>query len=225
MPSGKRVESKVIEVGETLENIGYEINEFIGPTNSEGDSVDPEQDEDSEEEDDLLYYLTCSLEGAEFYIAFPTNRKTASIVYPMDVLAYLGSQLSENEIETLADESINWGSLSPEEKEEYEILASKTVINQTDPENYIIPAYNLSACVSTSLIDYRQTITEDGFPTRFQCLRLMFPYTEQVTMKSLEDRIMPVIVAGNRGKRYIEYAFQFEKEDRDPQEYEFNSII
>jgi hypothetical protein len=225
MLSGKRVQSKVVEVGETLENIGYEVNEFIGPTNSEGDPVDPEQDEELEEEDDLLYYLTCNLEGAEFYIAFSTNRKTASIIYPMDVLAYLGSQLSENEVESLVDESINWGSLSPEEEEEYGISASKTIINQTDPENYIIPAYNLSAYVSTSLIDYRQTTTEEGFPTRFQCLRLMFPYTEQVTMKSLEDRIMPVIVAGNRGKRYIEYAFRFEKEDREPQEYEFKSII
>lgn len=224
MLSPQKVEAKLFEVSENLESLGYEIRDVVGPNNKAGESIDPEEVENIKDME-VVYYLSCELQQAEFYIAFSTNRKTASIIYPMDVLAYLGSRLSENEVESVVDEQINWENLSSENEREYRVSASKTIVEQTDPEDYAYPAYNLSAYASTSLIDYRQTTTKDGFPTEYQCLRLMFPYTEQITMKSVEDRIMPVIVAGNRGKRYMDYSFRFETENRDPEEYKFKAVI
>lgn len=224
MPSPEKVEAKLFEVSETLESLGYEITDVVGPNNKQGEPIDPEEYENIGDTE-VVYYLSCQLQRAEFYIAFSSNRETASIIYPMDVLAYLGSRLSENEVESIVDEQINWESLSPEDERKNRVLASKTIVEQTDPEDYAQPAYNLSAYASTSLIDYRQNTTEEGFPTEYQCIRLMFPYTEQITMKSVEDRIMPVIVAGNRGKRYMNYSFRFETKDRKPEEYRFKSVM
>jgi len=223
MPTNRRVRSAIITITEALEDIGYELLDLIGPVDRDGEEIS--EDEVPEHEPDVQYYLTGQGRRAKFYIRFSLNRKFANIVYPMDVLGHLGSYLERDEIEALLDQSIDWESVDLAEVDSLAVDAAERVVSNTDPIEYHTAAFNLSAYASTALVDYRQVTTNNGFPTEFQCSRGLFPYTEQMTIKELDDRLEPVLVAGERGRRYMEYSFRIEKEDRVPEDYEFTTII
>lgn len=223
MPTKQRVRGAIVEVSERISDLGYETHELVGPVNSEGEEISA--DEVDEVSDEVRYYLTGSANGANFYILFSPSREYTTIVYPMNVLGYLGRQLDEDEVNSIIDEDIEWEELNSQSEDQARNSAAERIIDNTDPGHFHRAAFNLSTYASTSLVDYQQITTENGFPAEFQCVRGMFPYSEQISMARLEDRIYPVVIAGERGRRYAEYSFRIDKEDKIPQEYEFRSLL
>lgn len=222
MPTNQRVRSAIIDVSEGLADIGYEVIDLVGPI-SEGKEISEEELEG--EESGVQYYLTGQARHAHFYIVFELDKRYAVIVYPMNVLRHLGSYLDRDEMGELLDRSVDWEDLDDQQEDSVARDAAEQVVENTEPIQYHRAAFNLSAYASTSLVDYRQMTTENGFPTEFQCARGLFPYTEHMTIKRLNDRVQPVIIAGERGRRYIEYSFHIDKEEKSPDEYEFAALI
>ncbi|GAB3690418.1 hypothetical protein GCM10028857_26770 [Salinarchaeum chitinilyticum] len=226
MPRRERVRGAIVEVAELLPKLGYEAHDVIGPVDEQGEDVPMEALEAEEElERSVQYYLTGSAGGANFYVMFELDKEFALIVYPMDVLRHLGSLLDEDEARQILDEPIDWDDVEPQAEDRLYRTAARTVVNNTDPEQFHRAAFTLSAQASTSIVDYHHTTTENGFPVEFQCARGMFPYTERLSIERLDNRLFPVRVAGERGRRYVEYSFHIAKEDREPAEYEFRNLI
>lgn len=224
MPTRDRVRGTLVETSEQLSQIGYEAEEIVGPVNSDGEEIPLDEVEERPDED-VRYYIIGSSETVSFYILYQLDKNFAMIVYPMNVFSHLSSYLNEEEVETILEESIDWDGISPQRKENINRKAIQKIVEQTDPLKYHRAAFNLSVYASTALVDYNQMTTDEGFPIEFQCVRGMFPYTEQISMSRIDDRVHPVLIAGERGRRYIEYSFRIDKEDKNPKEYKFAALI
>lgn len=222
MPTRSRVQGSVVELSEVISDLGYEVGDFVGPIGENGEEV---AEEEISDEEDYRYYLTGDAQGSKFFITFSTGTDYASVVYPMDIRRHLTGYLDESEIEAIIEDEINWDDLTEEEKQNINYNAVQNIIENTDPSEYLPSAFTLSAYASTALVSYRQTTTSNGFPVEFQCDQGIFPYTEQLTLQSVDNRIQPVLTAGERGRRYVEYSFRVDKENKDPSEYEFRAMF
>lgn len=222
MPTRSRVQGAVVELSEIISDLGYDVGDFVGPIDENGEEI---AEEEVSEEGDYRYYLTGDAQGSKFFITFNTGADYASVVYPMDVRRHLSAYLDESELDVLLEEQIDWNNLTEEERQNANFKGVQKIIENTDPSEYLHSAFTLSAYASTALVSYRQTTTSDGFPVEFQCSLGIFPYTEQLTLQSVDNRIQPVLTAGERGRRYVEYSFRIDKENKDPSEYEFRSIF
>jgi len=223
MPTNQRVQSAIVDLSEGLSAIGYETKDVIGPVNPNGEPIPEEEIEEIQE--DVQYYLTAETSRSSFYIRFDLDSEYAIVVYPMSVLGHIGSYLNKDEVEALVGESIDWGETNDQEEDMITKRAAELVVENADKSQYHTAAFNLSVYASTSVVDYRQTTTDSGFPVEFQCLRAIFPYSENMTMERIDNRVHPVIIAGERGRRYVEYAFRINKDNKSPEEYEFESIF
>lgn len=224
MPTNERIRGTIVEVSERLEDLGYQMTDFVGPVDETGEEISEEKLQ-GKEPPEAAYYLVSEANGAQFYIMFQTSAKYASIVYPMNALSYLGRNLDIDEIGQILEQDLDDSELTAEEIQELSIEAAKKIVENTSVDQFHTPAFNLSAYASTSLVEYRQQTTDRGFPTEVQCTRGMFPYDEQISLNYLDDRVHPVIIAGERARRYIEYAFTIDKQNKDPIEYTFKSVL
>lgn len=224
MPTRQRIRSSILVLSERLDDLGYTVGNVLGPYNESGEKV-PEDEVSGLEDEDLQYFLTARVSKSEFYIQFRTAYEYGIIVYSMDILGHLASYLDNEEVESIIEESISWADLEEEKELQLRSQAVESIISNTDPVQFHEAAFNLGVYASTSMVEYLQTTTENGFPKQFQTTRGIFPYTEKMSLKRVDDRIHPVIVAGERGRRYVEYSFRIDKDDKDPSEYEFRHII
>ena len=222
MPTDQRIQSAIIEIAEQLDQIGYEIDDTRGPVDAAGEAI-PEDEVDEAER--FQYYLIAGTSGTFFYILFDSQGRHATVVYPFDVLRHLGQGLSDEEVEAILDQSIEWNDLQGSEADLLYSQAAETIIGNTPPKVFDQPAFNLSIYASSAIVDYRQTQTETGFPREFQSARVIFPYTEHMSLSQLNERVNTVIIAGERGRRYVEYAFAIDTEDKQPQNYEFVALF
>ena len=212
----------MIEIAEQLEKLGYRVDETRGPINPEGESIPEEEIQDTER---FQYYLIARAGEKVFYILFDNQKSYATVVYPFDVLRHLGQRLSKEEVEAILDEKIDWDDVEDDGTALLHSQAAGVVIENTPPEVFPQPAFNLSIYASSAFVDYRQTRTERGFPREFQSAQGIFPYTERMSLSQLDNRVHPVIIAGERGSRYVEYSFIIDKEDKHPQDYEFVALF
>jgi len=222
MPTNNRIQSALIEVAEQLDRLGYVVEETRGPLNMEGDVVSEDEIEDAER---FQYYLITRADEKVFYIFFDNNRDHAIVVYPFDVLKSLGQKLNDEEVKAILDDPVDWDDLSDDEIEILHSRAVEEVIENTPPNAFYRAAFNLSVYASSAIVDYKQTRTESGFPREFQSTRGVFPYTDHMSLSELDDRVDPVIIAGERGRRYVEHAFMIDKEEKQPQDYEFIALF
>lgn len=224
MPTEKRLRSAITEISEKIELIGYEVNEVIGPLNSDDKKIGREEFEENIQED-VHYYLTAGIEKISFYIQFRLDREFAMIVYPLDVFRQLSILIDNKETEAILTQAYDWDKLGAKEKEQLHIKAINKITQNTNSEQFLEAAFNLTIYASSENVQYKQNTTDDGFPVKYQCVRPLFPYTEQMTISHIDNRIFPVINAGERGKRYIQYIFRLDKENKQPQEYEIKSLL
>jgi len=222
MPTNNRIQSALIEVAEQLDRLGYVVEETRGPLNMEGDVVSEDEIEDAER---FQYYLITRADEKAFYILFDNKRDHAIVVYPFDVLKSLGQKLNDEEVKAILDDPVDWDDLSDDEIEILHSRAVEEVIENTPPNVFYRAAFNLSVYASSAIVDYKQTRTESGFPREFQSIRGVFPYTDHMSLSELNDRVDPVIIAGERGRRYVEHAFMIDKEEKQPQDYEFIALF
>jgi hypothetical protein len=211
MPTERRVEGATVEISEKVERLGDDVVDVIGP-----------QEEDSENEnaeEEIGYYILIESNESRYYIYLSTAREYASVVYPYETYTHIGALLSKEEIESFHDEDVNWEDSSSEEIQIKTDEAAAQVINNTSADEIWQATFNLSAYASTSFVEYYPTQYDSGFPHQFQCTRVIFPFTEDLSLKYLDSRITPTIVAGKRGKRYVESAIYIDKEDKDPKDY------
>lgn len=218
MPTDNRIQSALIEVAEQLDRLGYMIEETRGPLNMKGDVVAGDEIEDT---DRFQYYLIARGNEEVFYILFDNKRDHAVVVYLFDVLSSLGQKLNDEEVKAILDDPVDWDDLSDDEIEILHSRAVEEVIENTSPNPFHHAAFNLSVYASSAIVDYKQTRTESGLPREFQSTRAMFPYTDHMSLSELNDRVGSVIIAGERGRRYVEHAFLIDKEEKQPQDYEF----
>lgn len=217
MPTRERVRGAIVEVSELLAELGWEPREVIGPVDESGEDIGANDlDPDSER---AQYFLVASAHRANFYVQLPLDSPFASIVYPLNVLNVLGSRLSGEEIESILD--VTWDDLDEERREGAQVEAAHRILSNSDPDEIRAGAFALSTYASTALVEYQHRTTEAGFPAEFHCVRALFPYTENLTLAQLDRRITPVIIAGERGRRYVEYSFDIDREDKEPPEFEF----
>lgn len=219
MPTERRVESAIITISEMLEELKYEVQETLGP-----EKIEAEKNSNIESST-LVYYLVARARDSTFYITFRTDTKIANIVYQMDVLSHLTQYLDRKEVATIIEDDPNWDEIPPEQERELYLDAIREIIQNTDQSKIHRPAFTLSAHSSTSFVDFLAERAENGFPVQFQCTRAMFPYSGELSIQAIDDRVYPVIVAGRRGRRYVEHSFRIEKEGLEPTEYEFAAII
>jgi hypothetical protein len=226
MPTEQQIEVVIGELLEIVDQLGYDSGDVIGPL-YEPDAEDDEDEEEigeaskTEEShiEETLYYLTASGKVGSFYIAFSTEYKYASVNYPLSIGLNIGSRLEPDEVLELSESSADWDDLEETEKDDLYESAGITIIENTPIESIWHPKFNISAYASTALVSYEETLTENGFPYQFRCNRGMFPYTEELTLKSIDDRISSVMIAGNRGKRYVDSSFVVD-DSGDIDEYE-----
>lgn len=209
MPTKDRVEAVVIEISEKIESLGYDVAEIIGPI---------EQENEGDETEESVYYITAQGGNIRFYITFSDEYKFGNVVYPFNIAAHLARQLDWDETEAVVEEQPNWDDISEDEMNELQKQAGRRIIENTAIEDLLVAKFNLSAYASTAIVDYRQSLAENDFPVQFQCSRAVFPYTEHISLRKLDDRIVPVLIAGERGRRYVESSFLVEKEGQ-PDEY------
>lgn len=213
---------KIVEIREILEDLGYEVVRVRGPFDQDGDLIDDEADfDDSNPDSRLLYFLIANAGPAQFYIRFDTGAKYAQMTYQMNIIRYVSRQLEEDEVELLLDINPVWDDIDPSEHEAHFSNAIRKIIENSDPIEFNKASYYLFAYSTTALVEHVQERTEDGFPTTFECTRTLFPYTENMTLQHVDDRLLQLLIAGNRGHRYVREAFIIDKTSDNPTEYNF----
>ena len=216
MPTKNRLEAATVELSEKIERLGYDVNDVIGPIELESDNSDSNSEDES-----LVYYIT--VEGnSRFYIELNTNFEFGQISYPYSVARFVGRQLNSTEIEEITGESPEWDDSDNEEIEDIITKAGTMVISNTPRESLWLGKFNLSAYASTALVKYNVTNSQDGFPLDFKCSKGVFPYDNAPSLKQLDNGIEPVVIAGERGRRYAESAFIIDKEFDSPDNYELS---
>lgn len=208
MPTENRVDAAVVEISEKIERLGDDVVDIIGP------------EEPTEKENGVRYYILIESNESRYYIALTTAYEYGTVVYPYETYTHIGALLSEDEIESFHSEEINWEDEDREEVQKKTDEAAAKIINNTSAGEIWQAVFNLSAYASTSLVNYyAEQDNNSGFPHQFQCTRNIFPFTEELSLRSLDSRTTPTVIAGKRGKKYIESAIYINKEDREPQEY------
>lgn len=219
MPSNDRTRSVVIELSERLVDLGFEITDLVGPLDSRGEEADFEN---GDEDTGLHYYLLAEGSRGRFYIAVGTDRKYGEIVYQMDVIKHLSNYLDESEVDSVLDSDHEWDDLEETESEQIEKEAVVQILSNSDPYILHNASFNLSAYASTSVVNYHSNTVNEYFPAKYQCVRSIFPYSEHMTLKEVDDRVEPVLIAGERGRRYVEHSFHIRSVDEEEGEYEFS---
>ena len=218
MPTERRIEATIVALSEVLEQIGYQIEETTEPR-----ALDNENgDFDSAEK---IYYLIINARQSQFYITFRTDLNYCSIVYPMDIMKHLSLYLDDEEVDLIMNVDSKWQNLNDKQKEELYTEAIIKIVNNTDKSRIREASFDLFKYASSPMIELLFERDENGFPLLFQCNRGIFPYTQELSMKEVDDRVFPVLVAGRKGRKFVEHSYRIKKEDREPDEYEFVSKI
>jgi len=196
MPPNEEVENAAENICDMVTRLGFEFEDMVV---SEG-----------KEDKNKNYYIYANKGGEKFYIILPTAYDFGEIVYPFNIAMTIGSLLSDEEINDLVSEEVEY----PQERAG-EILIEQTPINRILRAKFSIAAYS-----STSLVSYSENTAENGFPTEYECRRGIFPYTEGFSIRELDDRIESAIIAGKNGARYVRNGLFIDKDNKqDPTEY------
>ena len=204
MPTEKETADAADEIADKLERLGFGDIRQEGPIEIE--------DKDSTVHQHFVY---ANKVNNIFYFRLLDKYEFASVVYSYSVAKSIGSQLDEDEVRELADIE------SKDEIGENAVrVAGGQIIEQTPRESLIMARFNLAAYATTALVNYKEQTTENGFPEHFQCVRGVFPYDGNMSLRELDDRIETTLTAGDRGARYVESSlFVKKREEREPQEY------
>lgn len=223
MPTDERLRGVLVELAETLEELGYEIDEILGPVSNDGEEVD----EDTVDSDTVLnYFIMGAASGSRFYIVLGSNRKYGEVVYPFDVRKQLATNIQERHVDKILGKTHEWGEFESDgEGVKLRHDAIDKVIENTRPVVKRRATFNLSAYASTAVVDHRQGFSDGQFPVQFQCLRAIFPFSEQISLKHLDDTVHPVLIAGERGRRYVESAFTIADDTTDSGKYEVQLLF
>ena len=229
MPTRNRTRGAAVETSEILTELGFDVHDIRGPITAEGEELDPEAADQTQSEgaepEYYQYYIIAGLEKSSFYLKLQSDRSFGTIIYPMDIISALSGQLEEKEVGAILGEPIDWDSIDENQRYALYSEAIENIIQNTDQDVYYRAVFNLSAYASTSLVQYTTETTEDGFPKEFQCGREFFPFTENLTLQYVNDRVISVLIAGERGRRYVNYSFKIHKEGKEPPEYEIRTVI
>jgi len=170
-----------------------------------------------EEEDTTIHrhYVYAKKVNNVFYFQLTDKYEFGNVVYSYSVAKSIASQLDDDEVRELADRD--------SEDDITESVLKKAgvqIIEQTPRGSLIMPKFNLSAYATTALVNYKEETTENGFPERFQCVRGIFPYDGDMSLRELDDRVETTLTAGDRGARYVESALFLDRgEENEPSEY------
>lgn len=214
MPTEQRVQGTVVEISQKLENLGYTNLEVVDPS---GVDESEEKNEDNEEDPNPVFYIFAETPRANFYIAITTGANYGKIVYPYQISNHIGEQLEDDDVDYLVSEQ-EYEFEDDEDRELMKKVAGEQVIEQTPIEDLWHAKFNLSAYATTALAEYEETLGENGFPIQFKCQKGILPYEDDFSLRTLDNSINAVLIAGNRGRRYIEASLYVDDEG-DPDEY------
>lgn len=206
MPTKQRLQGTVVEISQKLEKLGYEDFEVIEPG------------EESESNSEAVYYIFVEAAIGNFYIVLSTEQMYGRIVYPYDIGRHIGEALEKEEAKELAKETGKIDTVENVDDSDLRSLAGIKVINQTPIDGLWRGKFNISAHGSTSLVSYREELTENGFVNRFKSVKGFLPFEDDFSLRTLDDRIDAVLIAGNRGRRYVESSLYI-VDKGEPEEY------
>jgi hypothetical protein len=204
MPTKERTAEAAEEIADKLDRLGFSEITQEGPIEI--------QDEDSVSHQHFIY---ANKQNTVFYFQLMDEYEFANVVYSYNVAKSIGSQLEDDEVQQLAGQGT-------EDEIDEDILeeAGVQIIEQTPKEALVMSKFNLAAYATTALVNYKEKVTENGFPARFQCIRSVFPYDGDMSLRELDDRVETTLTAGDRGARYVESALFIERgEEQDPSDY------
>jgi hypothetical protein len=202
MPPHEEVEDAVEDVSDMVTRLGFEL-----------DHVDEPNDEQQDNEN---YYIYANKSGEHFYIILTTAYEFGEVVYAFNIAASIGNLLSEEEIDKLVDDDVEY----PRER------AGEVLIEQTPIARILRAKFSISAYSSNSLVNYSENTAENGFPIKYECRRGIFPYTDGFSIRKLDDRIESTITAGKRGARYVNNGLFIDKNNKeDPTEFELYTAL
>lgn len=205
MPTKNRIEATLDELAEVIESVGDDVHRIEGP----------QELEDDEGVEHTVYYLFGESDDSRFYLTATTELDHMAAFYPYSVARRIGQITPEEERELiLSDLDIDEDAeeLGAEELE----FVGEQIIDQT-PDGIINRArFNIAAYGSSDLVDLQFEGQSDiGF---FRTARAMYPYTEKITIRNVNDRIMASVHLGKRASRYVRSSFYVSKDDIDGEE-------
>jgi hypothetical protein len=204
MPTTKQTAEAAAEISYKLQKLGFDDIEQQGP-------YDVSVDDSNANE----YYVYAQKLNSIFYIRLIDEFEFGVVVYPFNIALAIGNQLSTEEIEDLLDVDING---DPEQNITEE--AGRKIIEQTPIDSIWRAKFYLSAYANTPMVSYREETADNDFPLKYQCVRSVFPYDGEMTLRELDDRVETTLTAGIRGARYVRSSFIIEKKDGEhPSEY------
>lgn len=215
MPTEKRIAGAAYEISETLKALAYDVGDLVGPIKLENEDSEVEQ---------KIFYITAEGSHGAFYIAFSDQYDFANVVYPYNIATSMSDLLTAEEIESIIGVSPDWDKIDNDYKRDLLEKAGLSVIENTPIEALRLPQFHLSAYGSTAIVSYTDAPAENGFPREFQCKLSIFPYTENTTLRELDYRVDPVLIAGERARRYVESSFYIDKEG-EPSDYELRALF
>jgi len=204
MPAKEQTAKAADEITSKLNRLGFDEISREGPIEIEHDDSTVHQ-----------YFVYANKLNTVFYFQLLDEYEFGTIVYSYSVASTIAGQLSDEEVQELTGQDPEQELEKPLHRE-----AGIQMIEQTPQESLIRPKFNLAAYATTALVNYREETTENGFPARFQCVRAVFPYDGNMSLRELDNRVETTLTAGDRGARYVESALIVDKgENKEPSEY------
>lgn len=198
MVSERQLQASLIQIVEALSDLGDVVTDTLEP--------------DDLETDEEQYYILAESDGSNYYIATTVDANHATVVYPLNTARALGERLKQEEQETILS-SIS-DEIPEDEGHQHEAVGNY-ILDRTPKETSAMARFNIAAFGTTSNANIRMDPEGDitRFPSYIQCTRNLFPFTEKISMRELNDRVMSVIISGKNAKRYFNSSVHITPED------------
>lgn len=164
----------------------------------------PTGDEDGENADDQetaeQHYIVLEDSDRTIYVTGQQQWRFFALQYPLNFVDFVAGGLSEEDVEQIlnhADEVSEDGEATDRE------IAAREVIKNTDP-NVINSLKNfLNTAAPGGLTEFQTQRTEEIPLTGMSLVGYIFPYDDDFSLRSFADKVMEVLVAGQRASNIV----------------------
>jgi len=179
------------------------------------------EDDADQQETREQHYIVLEDNNRTVYVTCQQQWEFFALQYPLDFVDFVAGGLSEEDVGEILDKS-------DDDKDNSEVsdqvLAAREVIKNTDTDIVNTLKSFLNTAAPEGQVEF-QTQRSDEIPlTGMSMVGYIFPYEDDFSLRTFSDKIMEVLVAGQRASNIVSTSTRLTHPDEgESEEYEMKS--